>query len=33
MVMEQEIRAQAEAAKAASYHLAALRTDARNKAL
>ena len=33
MVMEQEIRAQAEAAKAASYRLAALRTDARNKAL
>ena len=31
--MEQEIRAQAETAKAASYHLAALRTDARNKAL
>lgn len=31
--MEQEIRAQAEAAKAASYRLAALRTDARNKAL
>ena len=33
MVIEQEIRAQAEAAKAASYRLAALRTDARNKAL
>ena len=33
MVMEQEIRAQAEAAKAASYRLAALRTDARDKAL
>gem|GEM_PF-5989807 len=31
--MEQEIRAQAETAKAASYRLAALRTDARNKAL
>ena len=33
MVIEQEIRAQAEAAKAASYRLAALRTDARDKAL
>ena len=33
MMMEQEIRALAEAAKAASYQLAVLRTDVRNAAL
>jgi len=32
-MMEQEIRTQAEAAKAASYQLANLRTDVRNAAL
>ena len=33
MMMEQKIRAQAEAAKAASYMLASLRTDVRDTAL
>ena len=33
MMIEQEIRTQAEAAKAASYQLASLRSDVRNRAL